>query len=209
MGKRTAHIISILLHPMWVPLLSTVAVFYYCPFLVLPYAPSKYYLFLLIGLFTAVGPMGSAFILHRSGYISSIRMPERSDRPVPLAIATAYHCVLTYFLITEMGGSMLVSALILSISLALTILTFISTYWKISIHAAAFSGAVGFFLSLRIAFPEYPLVYPLTIAILCCGAVISARLSLGAHTAQETTSGFIVGFFTCFIVNMSYVWLAY
>lgn len=201
MNQKAAQIISIVLHPAWVPLLSAVAIFHYCPFLVLAYEPVKSYVFLLIAIFTIIGPIASVFLLYKSGYIKDIRIPARKERPIPLLLATVYHCILTYFTITKMEGMLIVSSMMLSVSFTLSLLTIISSYYKISIHTAGYSGAIGFFLSMRFFYPNYPIVYPLVFAFLLCGVVMTARLALKAHTVKEVWSGFGVGLFSCFSVN--------
>ncbi len=197
------------MHPTWVPLLSAVAIFHYCPFLVLAYQPVQAYVYLLIAIFTIIGPIVSVLLMHKSGYIKDIRMPTQKERYAPLILTTVYHSVLTYFMITKMDGLLTISALMLSVSVTLSLLTFITSYQKISIHTASFSGAIGFFLSMRIFYPNYPLLNPLIIAIICSGIVMAARLALKAHTHKEVWLGFSVGLASCFIVNSFLLFFLY
>ncbi len=206
---KLAEAVSVLFHPAWVPLWVTWVVFYYCPFMVLVYLQAKYYVFLLILLFSVVAPLGSSFLLYKAGYLQSMKMPNRADRPLPLAIATLYQSMLAYFIITKMQGAAIIGVAMLSVSVALTLLTFLSTYQKISIHTAGFSGAIGFLFALYMFYPDYALIYPLMFAVVCCGAVMTARLVLRAHRVEEVWSGFAVGFLCCFGTTLLFLvfWL--
>jgi len=81
-------------------------------------------------------------------------------------------------------------------------LTFMSTYTKVSIHSASFSGSLGLFIGMHLYYQEFDLFYPILATILLLGVVMSARLALQVHSPAQLLTGLLVGFGICF--GMSY-----
>ncbi len=69
----------------------------------------------------------------------------------------------------------------------------VSLYWKISLHLTAMGAVVALLVVMNIA-GVGDMMVPLMIAILCAGALASARLYLGCHNGQQVLAGFCGGF---------------
>lgn len=92
----------------------------------------------------------------------------------------------------------IIGLLLLATTLLVAVLTIITVWFKVSIHAAAISGVVGFFLVFGLKFPDSQALYPLLILLILAGLVMSARLQLNAHTPKEILAGTITGLVVCF-----------
>ena len=69
----------------------------------------------------------------------------------------------------------------------------VAFYWKISLHLTAMGAAVALLVVMNVAGVGNMMV-PLMVAILCAGALASARLYLGCHNGQQVLAGFCGGF---------------
>ena len=82
--------------------------------------------------------------------------------------------------------------------------TIVTFFFKVSVHSVAMWGAIGMMLPMNKVSEENTLLIPTVLVILCAGLVMSARLSLNAHTPREilvgSISGFVIGFFGMIIL---------
>ena len=69
----------------------------------------------------------------------------------------------------------------------------VSFYWKISLHLTGMGAVVALLVVMNVVGVGNMLV-PLMVAILCAGALASARLYLGCHNGWQVLAGFCGGF---------------
>ncbi|MEP2026487.1 MAG: phosphatase PAP2 family protein [Reichenbachiella sp.] len=92
----------------------------------------------------------------------------------------------------------IMALLLISTTILVLVLTIITLWFKVSMHAAGVSGVVGFFLVFGIKFPNSMALYPLLTFLILAGLVMSARLQLNAHSPKEVLAGLCIGFTVCF-----------
>ena len=80
----------------------------------------------------------------------------------------------------------------------MALLTIITIFFKISVHAAGAGCMVGFLLSIALIFPEHNLMWALVTVVMLAGLIMSARLYLDEHTPVKVYSGFTLGLFISF-----------
>lgn len=142
---------------------------------------------------TALLPAVSVYIFAKYGIISSVHLIERKDRLFP-NIATT----ITYFMSFAMlkyishAGVMLVLPM-LYMAITLLVFTFISLFWKISAHATAAGGVLGYWMFLQLLMPSTIGFYALMLFIVLVGGLLSARLYLGRHTPAQVYAGLLMG----------------
>ncbi|MEM7548265.1 MAG: PA-phosphatase [Bacteroidota bacterium] len=121
-------------------------------------------------------------------------MENRKQRVKPFLFVSAFYGFNTYmfYSIDQLNDTFLF--ILGSISLSVIILSFITLFWKISIHCAAIAGAIGIFLSVSQKFPLSDLLIPTAISVLLTGLVMTSRLSLKAHSYSEVYIGTLFGF---------------
>jgi membrane-associated phospholipid phosphatase len=76
---------------------------------------------------------------------------------------------------------------------ALLTTTFVTRFWKISMHMTGIGGLCGSIVLCAIVWPV-DLRLLLALLFVLSGAVGSARLIVNAHTPAQVTAGFFAGF---------------
>lgn len=193
---RFARVISYILHPLLLPTLAFVVLLYGTPSPVLSInSGGKWRLLLIVFVLTCLAPITSILIFYTTGSIQSLRMNHTSDRQIPFSITTVFYLMATFlFSYGTFREFPLLAIITGSISFMLAAVTIITFYWKISAHSVGISGLVGFMIGLSYRFSGEMLMYPLVIAILLAGLLMSARLYLNAHTPQQVYAGCLLGF---------------
>lgn len=191
---RLSKALSVVLHPLFVP-------FYVMLLLVagptqLSYFPTsvKFYLLWVTALYTAVIPLLSVGLLRSMGRITSLAIDDRRERILPLVIGIVCYllCAAT---VARNPSAMIVRKFMLAGACCELFCLAVTLYWKISLHLAT-QGAVAAFLILLTFGNAGNLTGALAVAVLCAGALASARLWLGCHTIRQIAAGYAGGFIT-------------
>ncbi|HEX7493941.1 MAG TPA: hypothetical protein VF346_06965 [Bacteroidales bacterium] len=190
---KTAKIISIIFHPLLIPvygmaiIFSAPTLFGYLPFNV------KKLLILILLVNNVLLPLSLLpFFLHRN-IISSWTITEREERNYPLIITTILYCI-TSFLINKFHIPVFLKTYIFAASFISLIVTVINFRWKISIHSVGAGALISlvFILSLKML---TPLEWYLISTVVIGGLVLSSRLKLNLHSPQQVWIGLFTGFF--------------
>lgn len=190
---KTAKIISIVFHPLLMPvygmaiIFSAPTLFGYLPFNV------KKLLILILLVNNVLLPLSlMPFFIHRN-IISSWTITERKERNYPLIITTILYCI-TSFLINKFHIPVFLKTYIFAASFISLIVTVINFRWKISIHSVGAGALISlvFILSLKML---TPLEWYLISTVVIGGLVLSSRLKLNLHSPQQVWIGLFTGFF--------------
>lgn len=196
MNRHLATFLSSVCHPLLLPTYLFYVVCYQLPGVVLyPTLPDRWVVTGLVLLLTfAVPAVGSALLLWR-GYIGSLTLRERGQRPLPFLLATLSFAVAAVQLARfpqQFDALLRLMMVGMTVAVALTLL--ISLRWKISAHGVGMGGAVGLLALLYLSQEGGPAtLWWLAGSILLAGAVLSARLALDAHTPAQVWAGFGLG----------------
>jgi hypothetical protein len=202
MSEKFARVLSILLHPVWMPafafliLLNTSTFFQ----LVIP-QQMLMAIYIVIGLSTLLIPLLSVAFLYHKGIIHSLEMTERRERNIPYLINITC-MLLAFYMLTQLRAPFLFGKIMLGASIALAITFIINLKWKISIHMIGIGGICGVLFGLS------ELLYEdshasLLISLLFSGLLGTARLSLNAHMPSQVYSGWVLGFMCEYILMSS------
>lgn len=143
-------------------------------------------------------PLLSISMLKFSGSISSFKLQNREERVMPFSFVSIFYGMTTYLFVFKIQVNEIIAILLASTTALVMLLTLITLWYKISIHAAGISGVVGFFLVFALKYPDSMAFYPLLILLMCAGLVMSARLYLNAHSPKEILAGMCAGLVICF-----------
>ena len=193
--KRAAQVISIVLHPLFVPLIGAwlIAETHYYDFA--GFQPKNYIQFYgAIAANAVLLPAFTVFFLKKLHFISSYQMRQKSDRIIPyIAVMTFYFWTYMVFKRQLMMPDV-VKAFLLGNFIAV-ILAFLSNIrMKTSMHATGMGGLLG----LVFCFMETPYVavfLPLVVVLFAAGLVTTCRMILGAHSYREIYMGAAFGVF--------------
>lgn len=199
--ERWANIISIILNPLFMPLLGFLLLFSFQAYfaLLIPYS-AKLMILSVVFINTALLPFLSIIVLKRMGLVTSINLERREERLYPLLLGTIL-MYLTYFLFRKLSLPGLYSVFLFGASMVTLLVLVISFRYKISMHMTAIGGVTGLLLAMQIK-GTVPLLPWLALAIFLSGLVATARLVLKAHTPDQVYSGFFLGTLCMLVVYL-------
>lgn len=191
MNRTLAQGLSVVFHPLLLPTYLFAIILYYMPVstLTLPYH-IRWAVLGMIFFTTFILPGAAAYSLVRLGHLDSVEMDKREQRGLPLFFTGVCYAVTAYLLYREPNFDALFYFVMGVIAASVFLTYIISRFWKISAHATGMGGSLGLLLVLNWLAPEAMLVGPIALAIFLAGAVLSARLSLHAHTPAQVYAGF-------------------
>lgn len=187
-----ANLLSILLHPLWMPTATIVLCFAIDPFM--SYGFTKELLMMVFGMvfvMTAVFPLTSALLMRRSGMVSDLTMPLRHER-VPAYLVTLMYYGMCYFLLRRTTDHPVTLGIFMGALVGLLLVLLITLKWKISAHMAGIGGLIGAVLAV-IALDDREAPLLLVLLFLLAGALGTARLVVSDHTPAQVYAGALLG----------------
>ena len=202
MGRLFSNLISYLFHPLLMPTFLFAILLFYLPEAIQPMSGKvMLYVLMLIFITTFIIPVFSLIGLKTSGTISNFKLARRRERILPFIFITIFYGITTFLFYSKIQVNDMLLSLFVGATLLVAVLTLITFYYKISIHAAGAGCIVGYLFGFTRLFPGFEMNVVLSISILLAGAILTSRLYLKAHTPKETYTGFVVG------LTISYVTL--
>ncbi|WP_044201814.1 hypothetical protein [Flammeovirga sp. OC4] len=199
--KKVFQIISVLLHPIFIPCIIA-GLFLFgvneAPWLD---AKARWSLFSLISTITTLMPISCLLIMQRFGVVKSPQMHQREERAFALSIMIISLAILCYLLIVKINVSTALSISFCSVTITLIIANIANFVDKISLHSIGLSGLIGilfYFIREAEAEPNIVLFDAFGISIILLGVVMTARLYLQAHTFYQIIIGALLGVFSGF-----------
>ena len=190
---KTAKIISIVFHPLLMPVYGMVIIFSaptlfgYLPFNV------KKLLILIMLVNNVLLPLSLLPFFIQRNIISSWTITERKERNYPLIITTILYCITSY-LVFRFPIPVFIKTYIFAASFISLIVTLINFWWKISLHSVGAGALISLVLILSLKMLT-PLEWYLISTVVIGGLVLSSRLKLNLHSPQQVWIGLFTGFF--------------
>ena len=196
--NRLANVISYLFHPLLMPTLGLLVIFNSGSFISnLPFEIKRMaYITVFIGTFILPISIIPFFLFGR--LVSSIKMSNRGERVLPLAI-TALLYYISFFIMTKSSIGPVVTIFMLATAVIVTLVLGISFFWKISAHLAGIGGITGLIISLTFRLKADLMSY-LVIILIIAGLVSLARLLLDEHNPAQVYSGFLLGLINMIVI---------
>lgn len=192
MEKRIAQIISVLFHPVFLTFYGLILLFHSGLYISLLSPALKKWIYLVVGINTAIVPLSLTPLYLNKKIIRSIKMDSIQERVIPLVVST-FLFYLTYFILSRFKAPDIIRIYILTGAIALFGAVIISWKWKISLHMLGLGALTGVILALALRF-GLNLNFYLIIIILVAGATGFARLKLEAHSPHQIYTGYLFGF---------------
>ena len=189
--KKISTGISWVLHPFLLPiymmaLLLTMTTFSH-------YSPNvKFYLLWVVALYAVIIPVLSLGVLRSLGRISDYRVDDRRERMLPLLIGALCY-ILCAVTVAKIPSAVFLRKFMLAAACCELLCLGVSFYWKISLHLTGMGAVVALLVVMNVVGVGNMMV-PLVAAVLCAGALASARLYLGCHNGRQVLAGFCGGF---------------
>lgn len=185
--------VSVVFHPLFIPIYGIIIIFS-APTL-FGYLPGsiKKLILLIVLINNVLLPLSLMPYLRYRNYITSWTIENRSERMIPMFIASILYAATSYIII-RYPVPVFIKTFILGIFIISLLLTALNMWWKISLHSAA-AGAIAALVLVLSFKMNSPLLWPLMLVIVSAGLVLSSRLKLNAHSPAEVWSGFFLGYF--------------
>jgi uncharacterized BrkB/YihY/UPF0761 family membrane protein len=196
--ERLAKFLSILFHPLWMPLLIYILVRWLDPYYMGHTQADNFVMLLLV--INIIAPALSMLIMIRYGMLSSIDLRERKERFGPYMLVIFYYA-LSYSMLRWKGPSLPpeVFSFFVAVVLSLILSLIINSFWKISVHMLAQGGVFGTLMGLHALHRADVMVFVIG-AVVMAGLTGYSRVRLEAHTHGQVYAGFCLGVATNWIV---------
>ncbi len=153
---------------------------------------------LWIGFITGVIPFIMLATLIRLGKIKDNAISRRSERILPMSIASGCYVAAAIF-ISALGAPIWLQMFFIGASAATSIALIITLWWKISAHTTAAGGVLGMTAwCVANGLADVNSMLILSIVIIITGLIATSRLILSRHTLSQTIAGIILGFISCY-----------
>jgi hypothetical protein len=189
---------SYIFHPLFLPLLGLYILFelpvYSFGLVIVP--EIKHFMYLMFALLTIVAPGISVLILYFNKAISSLNMPIRKERFVPLFLLLVYYIIQYSFIRFKFPVLFQVSFImpyLFGMILIVVVALILNNYIKISLHTIGFFGIIG----AVTAYMQTEIFYNFTFLvglIIFGGIIASSRIYLKAHNLVEVIYAMVFGF---------------
>ena len=188
---QLSKFISIVLHPVFMPLLALYLTLETSPSVA--FAISKYlnYIYGIVICCTIIFPLLSIFFLMSKGRVNSLEMSNHKERSLPLFITVIWMSLGFFMLNNILRYAPILKAEIIGAILIILFAAIISKFWKISLHLLGIGGVVGIFIALQLI--EGRVLYLLLIFILLSGILGVVRIKKKAHNPTQVYVGFLFG----------------
>jgi hypothetical protein len=158
----------------------------------------------LIFLLTCLLPGLSIMLLKTFSLVTDLELSSRKERFYPFFLIIIFYGSTCYLFIEVFQIGRLMSIMMIGVTVLITVMLIITSWFKVSIHSAAIWSSIGF-LSAATLILGINLGWFYYFAIIAAGLTSTSRLYLGYHSPQETWIGIFLGFFySFFLIVFSY-----
>lgn len=186
----TAQVISLVSSPFYLSVVAFVALFLFSYLNLLPWT-TKLILTLIVYFFTILLPHFSIYLYRKLNGWTRHELGMRERRYVPYILSIISHFALFYLFYRLHMPRFTLGVIVGALSIQI-VCAFVNGFLKVSTHAAASGGVIGALMAFSIRFSFDPTAW-LSLVILLCGMVCTARLILRQHTLPEVGWGVVIG----------------
>jgi len=199
MGKLLARFISVVFHPLFIPLYCVLIIFNSPVYIIYQLnIDAKYAVCAVVAVFTLVLPAVSTVMLLKMDGIKSLKMNSQEERKLPFIMSAIFYAT-AYFSMQQVGIPKLITNAILGATISLVILFLANFKQKTSAHMVGIGGLLGIVYTLSeiyiVGISQF--LFP---SIILAGLIGYSRLKLKAHQPIEIYSGLIIGFFSEYLI---------
>jgi len=194
--KYVAHLLSYVLHPLFIPTYFFLFLMQVLPFEFVGISEWQLKMRLFsVAWLTAFFPAFAVFLLWRLKLSDSIFLRTQKERIIPYVITMFFYWWMYYLSRNFTDQPIALKFFYLGIFMASAIGMTVNNFIRVSLHAMGIAGLTMAVILVSIFYPVNNAVWVL-LAILLTALVISARLIVSDHTKKELIVGLFIGVFT-------------
>jgi len=191
MIKNISKALSVILHPLFMPVLGAIIIFQISHLAMLPFE-SKKAILSLIAIITVFFPLAIVPILYFQKIITGITISNQRERLIPMFLTSIFY-YFGYHILHRYSAPLFLQQYMLAVFICVLVASLINIKWKISLHMIGIGGLIGLLSALSHLF-TMPVNWILMTAILLAGIIGSVRLILNEHNPPQIYTGFIMGY---------------
>ena len=194
--KYVAHLLSYVLHPLFIPTYFFLFLMQVLPFEFVGISEWQLKMRLFsVAWLTAFFPAFAVFLLWRLKLSDSIFLRTQKERIIPYVITMFFYWWMYYLSRNFTDQPIALKFFYLGIFVASAIGMTVNNFMKVSLHAMGIAGLTTAVILVSVFYPVNNAVWVL-LAILLTALVISARLVVSDHTKKELVVGLFIGVLT-------------
>ena len=194
--KYIAHLLSYVLHPLFIPTYFFLFLMQVLPFEFVGITEWQLKMRLFsVAWLTAFFPAFAVFLLWRLKLSDSIFLRTQKERIIPYVITMFFYWWMYYLSRNFTDQPIALKFFYLGIFVASAIGMTVNNFMKVSLHAMGIAGLTTAVILVSVFYPVNNAVWVL-LAIFLTALVISARLVVSDHTKKELIVGLFIGVFT-------------
>ncbi len=200
---RFAQVISVLGHPLFMPLYAFGLLIYTNPYINMMITETgKYFTLGILLVFTIILPILTSVLFKLFGLIDSLYMKTAKERRWPFLLTLIWY-YMGIQLLTRIYVPQSFLLLMIGATSIVGVALVITSRWKISIHMLGIGGVIGAIIGIsqRFQFDHSILLIAL---ILFAGLIGYSRLKTNSHNFRQVYAGFIVGIAVEWICVMNF-----
>ena len=200
---RFAQVISVLGHPLFMPLYAFGLLIYTNPYInMMITETSKYFTLGILLVFTIILPILTSVLFKLFGLIDSLYMKTAKERRWPFLLTLIWY-YMGIQLLTRIYVPQSFLLLMIGATSIVGVALVITSRWKISIHMLGIGGVIGAIIGIsqRFQFDHSILLIAL---ILFAGLIGYSRLKTNSHNFRQVYTGFIIGIAVEWICVMNF-----
>ena len=188
---RPAKIISVLFHPVFMPLAGIFILLSYGGWLSMLPPAGKTTIYLIVLITTLILPLAAMPVLLRTKVITNYRLTEKTERRIPLLLIALFYLI-GAFTLQRVDAPVILSLFLNGSSMVVLAVAIFNWRWKISIHMAGIGGLTGMVLAItmRWMLNEQRII---AILFLVAGLTGYARLKDDDHSPAQVYVGYLLG----------------
>ena len=194
--KYIAHLLSYVLHPLFIPTYFFLFLMQVLPFEFVGISEWQLKMRLFsVAWLTAFFPAFAVFLLWRLKLSDSIFLRTQKERIIPYVITKFFYWWMYYLSRNFTDQPIALKFFYLGIFVASAIGMTVNNFMKVSLHAMGIAGLTTAVILVSVFYPVNNAVWVL-FAVLFTALVISARLVVSDHTKKELVVGLFIGVLT-------------
>ena len=194
--KYIAHLLSYVLHPLFIPTYFFLFLMQVLPFEFVGITEWQLKMRLFsVAWLTAFFPAFAVFLLWRLKLSDSIFLRTQKERIIPYVITMFFYWWMYYLSRNFTDQPIALKFFYLGIFVASAIGMTVNNFMKVSLHAMGIAGLTTAVILVSVFYPVNNAVWVL-LAIFLTALVISARLVVSDHTKKELIVGLFIGVLT-------------
>lgn len=193
-----SRLISILFHPIFMPLLGVFLLLQSGTWLSTITPEAKLHLYLVTVSISIILPLIILYLLKTLGHISDLKSLDVKEKRSWLMILS-FCALLSAFILQKVSAPLIIALFFNGISILLLVCALISFKWKISAHLVCLGGLVGLLLAISFKWMLDLRVW-LAVAFIISSVVAMTRLHSKTHNPLQIYSGFGLGIVSIFLL---------